>query len=276
MPKSPEKTHEFAALLEVVSALRGPNGCPWDKEQTHQSLVPFAIEEVYEMVEAIEAGSPEDLKEELGDVLFQVVLHSQLASERDRFSISEVIESISNKMIRRHPHVFTDLKVKSTEEVKKNWQEIKAQEKSSRPKKNWLEAPKGLPSLMEASKIGSQTKNFGFDWDTPEQVFEKIHEEIDELKEAYLQLKNSSAERSEKEKALNQVASEIGDCLFSIAQFARHLKLDPETSLRKTNSRFKARFHHMIHQMNGDIIAFKNLSPSEKESLWSKAKIETE
>ncbi|MAV90284.1 MAG: nucleoside triphosphate pyrophosphohydrolase [Bdellovibrionaceae bacterium] len=268
MSKPPENTREISALVEIVAALRGENGCPWDKEQTHESLAPFAIEETFELVEAIEQGSAEGLKEELGDCLFQVVLHSQLAQEENKFSLSDVIESISQKMVRRHPHVFSDVKVQDSSEVIKNWQQIKAQEKdASKKKSSPLETPKGLPALMEAQKIGHKTKNLGFDWQEASQVFAKVKEEVSEVEDALHNFsENSSSEN------LEALSKEIGDALFSLAQLARHLKLDSEKSLRTTNHRFRSRFSEMLTHTNKDLEQFKNLSPEEKEALWEKAK----
>lgn len=262
MPKPPQNRREFNSLLDVVQSLRGPEGCPWDREQTHESLVRFAIEETYELAEALENpnSSDKELIGELGDVLFQVVLHSEIARQEKRFDIFDVIQNLNEKMIRRHPHVFSDVKVSDSEEVIQNWQKIKEKEKnsSSNEGESPLKTPPGLPSLMEASKIGSKTKKFGFDWNEVSQVLHKVREEIDEIEEVL----------DSKEK----VSKEIGDALFSLAQLARHLNLDPETSLRKTNQRFRRRFDFMLNECQGDLEQFSNLSAEEKEKLWEKAK----
>lgn len=268
MPKPPGKTRSFDALCEIVATLRGEKGCPWDRKQTHQSLARFAIEEVFELVEAIEELSTtgdtgaQNLKDELGDVLFQVILHSEMAKEKGWFDILDVIENLNEKMIRRHPHVFSDLTVQDAEEVVQNWEKIKAQEKASQLPPSLLATPKGLPALMEAYKIGNKTKKLKFDWVGANQVFEKVLEEVEELKQE-LNTENKSKE--------SQLA-EVGDVLFSVVQLARHLDIDPEEALRKTNARFRKRFEGMMDQLNGDVDQFVNLSEEEKENLWQKVK----
>lgn len=263
MPRPPHNRREFEALCEIVQTLRGQEGCPWDREQTHESLVKFVIEETFELAEAIESQTHDDndLKGELGDVLFQVVLHSEIARQEGRFDIADVIEGLNEKMIRRHPHVFSDVKVSDSEDVIANWQKIKADEKAEhKDPTDPLHTPKGLPALMEAEKIGGKTKKFGFDWTKLKDVLEKVKEEIGELEEALdTQDKDS-------------ISSEIGDTLFSLAQLARHLKIDPEQSLRMTNLRFRKRFQHMLDAVGGDTENFTKLSGDEKERLWSEAK----
>lgn len=275
MPKPPLNRREFKALCDVVEALRGEDGCPWDKEQTHESLVKFAIEETYELAEAIEGrkGS-EEIKAELGDVLFQVVLHSEIARQEGRFDIGDVIEGLNEKMIRRHPHVFSDVKVSNSKDVIANWQKIKEQERAqspNRPTSEALQTPKGLPALMEADKIGGKTKKFGFDWTDVKDVLAKVKEEISELEEALE--KRLSSDGKDREHDLNEaLSSEIGDTLFSLAQLARHLRIDPEQSLRTTNQRFRRRFQQMLEAVGGDVDAFSQLSGDEKEELWIEAK----
>ena len=267
MPHPPDNRREFESLLEVVTALRGKDGCPWDREQTHESLAKFAIEESFELVEAIESPLKDDLalKGELGDVLFQVVLHSEIARQEGRFDINDVIETLCEKMIRRHPHVFGDVNVKDSAEVIKNWQQIKALENSREGvSESPLKTPQGLPALMTAQKIGSKTKDFGFDWSEVDQVLEKVKEEVRELEEE-VALAFSSVDRE-------KIEAEIGDCLFSLAQLARHLKIDSEGALRKTNQRFRGRFDFMLSAVGGDVKKFTELSGEEKESLWEKAK----
>ncbi len=271
MPKDPAepcKTQSDASLkvqnlLDIVATLRGPNGCPWDKEQTHLSLTQYAIEETFEMVEAIESQNDAKIKDELGDVLFQVVLHAQLASERNAFSFADIIENLSEKMLRRHPHVFADKKVQTTEDVKTNWEEIKRAEKALEAKpafENILNVPEGLPALQRAYKIGKRTEKLQFDWDNAEQVWEKVEEEHQELREAL------------DEKSIIEIEHELGDVLFSVAQLARHLDLEPEQVLRKANRRFEARFAKMKEFIFADGKNFEILELSEKETYWQKAK----
>lgn len=259
MIKPPKNLGTFKSLVEIVSHLRGPKGCPWDKEQTPKSLTPFIVEEAYELVDAIEAGSTEDWKEELGDLLLQAVLQAQIASEDKNFSINDVIEGISSKLVRRHPHVFSHTKVKDSEEVLKNWEAIKQTENKVKPK-NKFSFPKRLPALQTAGKIGEKTKKYNFDWPNAKAVFNKVREEFNELENA-LNLSNRD----------HQI-EELGDLLFSLAQLSRHLEMDPESALRKSNRKFEKRFFKlkkMADQLGKDMT---KMSPSELEALWQKVK----
>lgn len=241
--------------------LRGPDGCPWDKEQTHLSLAPYAIEETYEMVEALEKQDDAEFCEELGDVLFQVVLHAQLATERKAFDIYDVIKAIGEKLVRRHPHVFSEVQVSGPDEVIKNWNEIKAQEKAGKVKPVFS-IPKGLPALPTAEKIGSKTEKLKFDWDSSRQVLAQLKSEIAELE----------VEMNRAEIDNGSLDHEMGDVLFSAAQLARHLKLDAESSLRRTNLRFQKRFNAMLADCDNNVDNFTALPASAKEELWKKAK----
>jgi MazG family protein len=262
MPTPPDNLREFDALIKVVEHLRGPQGCPWDKEQTHQTLTRFAIEEAFELSEAIDSGVKADIVEELGDLLLQVVLHAEIARQAGEFDIHDVIESISSKMVRRHPHVFGDVKVSGSGEVLKNWAEIKALEKSpDGPKPLSFDIPVGMPALIRSQKIGEKTEKINFDWGTPAEVLVKIEEEVAELSEAM-----------DDNAALEKIESEIGDTLFSLAQLARHLNLDSEQALRKTNSRFESRFKKMQELVTTDGRDWAGLSASEREQYWQKAK----
>jgi tetrapyrrole methylase family protein/MazG family protein len=230
-------------------------------------LTQYAIEETHELVEAIEAPLPEKIKdqkikEELGDVLFQVILHSQLASERGAFTLEDVIASISEKLVRRHPHVFADVKVADSAEVIRNWEEIKkaeAAQKSEGSAAFSLNVPP-LPALQRAYKIGKRTEKLQFDWDNVEGVMLKVEEEFEELREAL-------EEGSDKE-----INHELGDVLFSLAQLGRHLKMDPEQVLRKANTRFETRFSKMIDVATSEHKDWHALTLEEKESFWLKAK----
>lgn len=270
MPIPPNNLREFTALMKVVEHLRGPQGCPWDKEQTHQTLTRFAIEEAHELAEAIDSGVKADIVEELGDLLLQVVLHAEIGRQAGEFTLEDVIESISSKMVRRHPHVFGDVKVSGSGEVLKNWAELKAQEKSERAasspsagsaKPLSFDIPVSIPALIRSQKIGEKTEKIDFDWGTPAEVFVKIEEEIAELSEAL-----------DDNAALSKIESEIGDTLFSLAQLARHLDLDSEQALRKTNQRFEKRFHKMQELVIADGKMWADLVSADRESYWQKAK----
>ena len=264
MPQAPKTLNQFDSLVQVLKDLRGPEGCPWDKEQNHQSLTPYAIEEVHEMVEAIESGVDADMQEELGDVLFQVVLHAQIANERQAFNIQDVIESIVSKLVRRHPHVFADTKVKNSGEVMQNWESIKQEEKKNKPKnKSVLDVPPSLPALQRSHKIGEKTEKYKFDWTEVEAVIKQLKSEITELEEAMAK------------KNAEHIQHEMGDVLFSAAQVARHLNVEPESSLRQANNRFTKRFEAMIKKTS-DITTFTALSADEKEKLWKQVKRELE
>ncbi len=257
MPKPPENLREFAGLLKVVEHLRGPDGCPWDKEQTHQTLTRFAIEEAHELGEAIDARDEKAIRDELGDLLLQVVLHSEIASQEKRFDINDVIQNISEKMVRRHPHVFADVVAKTSEDVLDNWAEIKAKEKGH---KDPFDIPKGLPALLRAHKIGEKTKKVAFDWDNADQCWDKVEEEMGELKEA-VALKNR-----------DEVEAELGDLLFSLSQWARHNDLDAEQALRKTNMSFEVRFKKMQALVKSAGLEWTNLPADQKEKFWKQAK----
>lgn len=262
MPQPPSILNTFEALKQIVTDLRGPDGCPWDKEQTHLSLTPYAIEETHEMVEAIESGNDAHICEELGDVLFQVILHAQLAQERGAFDISDVIDGINKKVVRRHPHVFSDTKVADSAEVMKNWEQIKKTEKKNAPVKSAIAIPKALPALQSANAIGEKTEKYRFDWNQPVEVLAQLKSEITELEQAL------TLEGPDRQK---QLAHEIGDILFSAAQLARHLDIEPESCLRETNRRFIRRFEHMVQQA-GSIEQFTSSPADRKEQLWKHAK----
>ena len=218
------------------------------------------------MVEAIESGDDAHICEELGDVLFQVVLHAHLAKDRGAFAIEDVIESITGKIVRRHPHVFAGVSVTGIEEVFKNWEEIKAAEKALKPAqvKSVIDVPISLPALQRAEKIGDKTKKMNFDWTETRQVLAQLRAEVDELEEA-MQASESSLKAA-------HIRHEIGDVLFSAAQLARHLDVEPESSLRDANRRFIARFEKMLALGQVDVSAFTSLAPEKKEKLWTEAK----
>lgn len=273
MIPAPHNLSQFDSLLEVVKALRSENGCPWDKEQTHQSLTPFAIEEAFELAEAIEQGDRSEMISELGDLLLQVALHSEIGrattDPKMNFTINDVIQSINEKMVRRHPHVFAFVSAENSEEVLKNWAEIKRLEKEKKGKKqtDGFDIPVNLPALMRAQKIGDKTKSANFDWQNPRQVIEKIEEELLEVKNALTDLENQRT--SEHQTA---VEDEVGDLLFSCAQLARHLKCDAEQSLRAANQRFEKRFFKMFALAKTSPGLEPKPSSQELEELWKEAK----
>ncbi len=264
--KPPENLRKFQSLVEVIKMLRGPNGCPWDRQQTHTSLTRFAIEEAHELAEAIDSGEMDEVKSELGDLLLQVVLHSEIARQEGEFEIFDVIETLNKKMLRRHPHVFSGASVKGADHVAKNWEDIKKQEKTEKQDtgaENHLftfDLPKSLPSLLSSFKIGEKTKKYNFDWPDLPPVMEKVKEELSELEEAIL-----SGDKQ-------HYTEELGDLLFSVAQVARHLDIDPEQALRQTNQKFEKRFQKMIEFAGGNENTLKEMSTNDLENLWIRAK----
>ena len=262
MVQPPKDLRKFESLLKVVEALRGPNGCPWDIEQTHQSLAPFAIEEAFELAEAIEDGDEKEMIKELGDVLLQVVLNSEIGRQENRFNIEDVIYAISEKMVRRHPHVFGDVQVADSKEVLANWAAIKASEKGPAPKNEMsFGIPANLPSLARSQKIGEKTKRQRFDWDNATDVLMKVDEELAEVR----------AEMGDPAKRA-ALESEIGDLLFSVAQLARHTGIDAEQALRKANSRFENRFFLMKKSITDAGRDYNKATSQQLEEAWKDVK----
>lgn len=252
---------KWQEILDVVKKLRDPKkGCPWDIVQTQESLTPYAIEEAYELEQAILEGNQEDIISELGDVLFQVILHSEIARQNNKFNIYDVIESLKDKMVRRHPHVFGKTKVKNAKEVIKNWEKIKKTEAQTKKEIDPFGFAKNLPALKTAQKIGKRTNQYRFDWKNSDQVVTKLNEEVRELKDAL------------KRKNKKMADEELGDILFTLAQLGRHLNLDTEKSLRKSNSKFIKRFNKMLAMCKNDIETFIKLPSHKKETLWKKIK----
>jgi ATP diphosphatase len=262
-------------LLQIMAALRTPvTGCPWDLEQDFTSIAPFTLEEAYEVVDAIERGDLADLKDELGDLLLQVVFHARMAEEQGAFAFPDVVEAITRKLLRRHPHVFGDTRNLSPEEVKNLWDEIKREEKAQRRAARDVmglsaEAgdggflagiPTALPALTRAQKLTAKAAKVGFDWPDAVQVIEKIHEELEEVKEA-----SSSGER-------DRIEDEIGDLLFSVTNLARHFGIDPERALRRTNAKFERRFTSVERALQNQGRSLDEASLDEMEKLWVHAK----
>lgn len=247
-------------LIDTMATLRSPNGCPWDIEQTHESLRRYLVEEVYEVLEAIELKNTDTLCEELGDLLLQVVFHARIAEENGTFSMQDVINGVTDKLIRRHPHVFGDITVKDAGEVIANWETIKKREKSSERKLVLDGVSPGLPSLMRAFKLQQKAAKVGFDWHDVEPVWNKVYEELSELKEAIAS--NSKTE----------IENELGDVLFSIVNLARFIKVEPEVALTATNNKFIRRFNYIegkIHEKNLD---WNKVTLKELDKLWEEAK----
>ena len=268
MPHVPRNFRDFESLRQIVADLRGPDGCPWDKEQTHQTLTRYAIEEIFELVETLDQTDYPRMKDELGDVLFQVLLHAQLASEEKKFDIMDVVENLGQKMVRRHPHVFGDVKVSDSNEVLKNWAEIKAEENAGKPPKPLFDYPEKMPALVGAMKIGEKTNKIKFDWDHWQDVLAKVDEEVlemkNELEDAYSSMKTEAGHKA--------LEHEIGDVLFSVAQLARHCGIDPEQALRKTNARFIKRFDKMQAHVKAAGLNWDEITLVEKEKFWQRAK----
>lgn len=251
----------MSKLLEVMRKLRSPGGCPWDQEQTHESLKPYLIEESYEVLEAIEAKDMYNLAEELGDLLLQVVFHAQVAQESGEFEFQDVLREIIHKLIRRHPHVFGDVQVNNSTEVLKNWDQIKREEKGQAgSKKEMFNFPRGLPALMLAQKTQKKAAKVGFDWPDLQGPLAKVDEELGELREAIQQGKG--------------IQEEFGDLLFACVNLSRFLKLDAEETLRKTVQKFQARYLKMAELAEGDGQTLENLSLDQMDQYWEMAKDE--
>ena len=254
--------YKFDDLVEIVKILRSPEGCPWDREQTHKSVRADFIEETYEVIEAIDTDDLDLLKEELGDVLLQVALHSEMESEKDTFNINDVCDGICKKLIIRHPHVFGNVNAETTDQVLKNWDAIKMQTKSQQTQTQAMESvSKALPSLMRSSKVQKKAAKVGFDWEKPEDALDKLMEECEELKAA---IQNGDKE--------NQI-EELGDVLFSAVNVARLLKIDSEHALYDACDKFISRFSKVEALANERNIDMKNASLSELDSLWDEVKI---
>lgn len=258
--------HSWDDMVEVMARLR--RSCPWDREQTHRSLVPYLIEETYELAEAIELDEDAALCEELGDLLLQVLFHAQLATEVGRFSISDVVDGLANKMIRRHPHVFGDQAVAGVAEVWQNWEQIKAKEASSQSRESRLDGiPKGLGALQRAQRMQDKASRVGFDWPDARAVTEKVAEELNELAVARAQAVGKPSEDP-------HLREELGDVLFSVVNFARALGIDAESALREANEKFYRRFTYMERRAVASGRALNDLSLDELEELWQLAKLE--
>jgi tetrapyrrole methylase family protein/MazG family protein len=237
-----------------MARLRGPGGCPWDREQTHQSLARHLLEEAHETLEAIDGGDPQRIREELGDLLLQVVFHAEMARGAETFDIDDVAEGIVRKLIRRHPHVFGEVEVDSAAQVLVNWERIKSEEKGEHPVDE--EIPATLPALARAAKVQRRAAGFGFDWRTREAAAAKVREELNELEDA----------------GLDRAEEELGDVLFAVAALARRLNVDPETALRKTTRRFAERFERMRSEAGEDGAELSAMSDQELLDRFRRAR----
>jgi MazG family protein len=267
----------FSKLVALQARLRGPGGCPWDAEQTHSSLRRFLIEETYETLDAMEGADKKHFASELGDLLLQVVFHAILAEETGAFTISDVIESVHSKMVRRHPHVFGDATAKDSKAVLKNWEEIKAEERAEKGEANRNSdsvlsgVSRSLPALMEADHLTRKAARIRFDWDRARDIIAKIREELTEIDEVLPDNFDSPAAKSDGAEVA-RIEEEVGDLLFSAVNLARFLEIDPEVSLKKANAKFKLRFEWMesAAQRSGSRLA--DVPRDQMEQLWNRAK----
>jgi len=252
----PEDLSQFTVLVDIIARLRAPDGCPWDKKQTHASLRGNLLEECYEVLEALDEGNSDKLCDELGDLLMQVVLHAQIAAEAGEFELSDVVNSINTKLIHRHPHVFGSKKVKNAEEVALNWEVLKQEERGA-DTSMLASVPKQMPALGYSQEIQRRVAQVGFDWEDIDGVIDKLTEEVSEFKRA------DSQERK---------AQEFGDLLFTLANIARRLEIDLETALREANQRFYRRFTYMEEVCCQRGLNLGKLSFDEQNALWEEAK----
>ncbi|MFC2018228.1 nucleoside triphosphate pyrophosphohydrolase [Chloroflexota bacterium] len=250
-----ENPHEFSTLVSIIARLRGPQGCPWDRKQTHLSLKSNLLEECYEVVEAIDEGNSEKLKGELGDLLMLILSHAQIAAELGDFDIGNVLQGITTKLINRHPHVFRGVEVRDAQEVILSWEELKKKERGGTPLLSSL--PHGMPALAYSEAMQRRVARVGFDWKTMDDVIEKLAEEVNELRQA--------ADHQER-------VREFGDLLFSLANVARWMDIEPENALRAANERFYQRFCYMEEACQQRCISLDKLSLYEQDKLWEEAK----
>ena len=252
--------YNFDALVEIMRRLRGPGGCPWDAEQTHESLTRYLLEESYEVIEAIEAKSHDHLQEELGDLLLQPVFHAAIAEESGTFTIDDVIKTLCDKLVRRHPHVFGDMNISDSNAQIENWEKIKKLEKGDERKSALSGVPPHLPALLKAQKITEKAARVGFDWEHVDQVVAKVMEELHEFEEAMSQ---GSNERME---------AELGDLLFAVVNLGRFMSINPEEALRKTIRRFQKRFEYVEQSLTDQGRHMNNTPLNEMDLLWETAK----
>src|SRR5262245_9022366 len=287
----------FEQAVSVMARLRAPDGCPWDREQNFDSIKPYTLEETYEVLEAIDNRDWPELRDELGDLLLQVLFYSQMAREEQRFSIDDVLERLSQKLINRHPHVFGDVEAKTSADVLRNWEALKAEEKKKRLEAGGGKSAKvaedkesvlagvssAIPALLEAFKLSSRAAHVGFDWPNIDSLLEKLHEEADELKQNLKEFPApgprpvqrgiaSSGKQQIPEELKARLEDEVGDLLFVLVNVARYLELDPESALKKTNRKFKRRFQFVEEQVRARGRKLEQSSLDEMEELWQASK----
>ena len=256
-----ETLNSLSKLIKITDTLMGKDGCPWDKVQTRESLKPYLVEETYEVLDALDANDPEKIKDELGDLLYQILFHSKISSLKGEFNFRDVIDNLSEKMVRRHPHVFQEGELNTPDQVVKQWEEIKRNEKNQANQKSILDnIPKNLPSLLRAQKLQKKTAKEGFDWDQINDVFDKLDEEIAEFKEAVLKKKSAD------------IQNEIGDIIFVITNIAKFYKIDAEEALRSTNNKFIKRFQYIEQKIEAKGKTLKDSPLEEMERYWQEAK----
>jgi len=262
MSDAPKDPGPIQRLLDVMARLRDPEGgCPWDVEQTFATIAPYTIEEAYEVADAIERNDLKELKEELGDLLFQVVFHARMAEEAGHWGFDDVVEAVAEKLIRRHPHVFADAGWRTSQEQTVHWEQIKAEERKGKAKHGVLDdVPVGLPALTRAVKLTRRAGRVGFDWPTTDEVIAKLHEELDELREEI-----AAGNR-------DKVRDEMGDVLFVVANLARKLDVEPEDALRASNAKFVRRFHHIEARLAETGRKPEDSDLEEMDGLWNEAR----
>ncbi len=256
-----DATESFRKLIEIVDTLMGENGCPWDNVQTRESLKPYLVEETYEVLEALDTNDPDQIKDELGDLLYQILFHSKISSKNNEFDIKDVLDNLKEKMVRRHPHVFKEGQINTPDQVIERWEEIKKEEKTHSNHPSILDSvPKQLPSLLKAQKLQKKAAKEGFDWDEISDVFDKLDEEIAEFKSAVLEGKDTD------------IQSELGDILFVLVNIAKFKKIDAEEALRSTNNKFIKRFQHIEKEVAKQGKTLKETSLEDMERHWQNAK----
>ena len=257
---TPMTRRKFDDLVALMDRLRSPGGCPWDREQTYETLRPFVIEEAYEVVEAIEQDDREALKEEIGDLLLEAVFLAQLAKEEGAFEIDDSITAIHDKLVRRHPHVFGEVEAENADQVVTNWERLKRDEKHQQEKSFFAGVPGSLPGLLKSQRITEKAARVGFDWKNPADIFAKIDEEIAELREAVG--KND----------VREIASELGDLLFTIANIARHIQIDAENALQGSNRKFIQRFEEVEKRYAESGLRMEDATLEELDAMWDEVK----
>jgi tetrapyrrole methylase family protein/MazG family protein len=256
-----DQDNAFLNLVQLIAALRGPEGCPWDRKQTPGSLKPFLVEECYEVIDALDEGNPDKIKEELGDLLFQILFHARIAEEAGQFTMQDVITGIQEKMTRRHPHVFGDEKLSTDKEVLANWEEIKKKEKGHEDRKSVLEGvPKELPSLLRAHRLQERAARVGFDWNHLNEALPKLDEEMAEFKESL------------KEENAGKIEEELGDLFFTLVNISRFLGVNPDEALRKTISKFIHRFRYIEEHAENAGRSLNDMPLDDMEKLWQESK----